>query len=243
MVTSTRKQRELEAREALILDVAARLLGEHGYLGLTMDRIADATEYSKGTVYNHFKSKEEVLIALCNQTGRLRVDWFQRAASFQGSPRERMTAIGVALELFVRLHPEHFTVEQIVTAESIREKISAERAASLLQSEQGCVGVVTGIITDAVAQGDLELPEGTYPMSLCFGLWTMSYGGLSIIAGKPQLGEMGIDDPLATLRRNQQGLMDGHGWQPLTKDWDFEATRRRILEEVFPDEARAAGLA
>ena len=34
-------EREREAREALILDAAERLLEEHGYLGLNMDLIAE----------------------------------------------------------------------------------------------------------------------------------------------------------------------------------------------------------
>ena len=50
MATSTRKARELEAREALILDVAERLVQEKGYLGMNMDQVAAATEYSKGTI-------------------------------------------------------------------------------------------------------------------------------------------------------------------------------------------------
>ena len=243
MATSTRKQREIEAREELLLATAARLLGEQGYLGFTMDQLAAATEYSKGTVYNHFRSKEEVMVALCTQTGRVRVSWFERAALFQGGSRERMTAVGVSIELFVRLHPQHFAVEQIVTADSIRQKISDERAESLQAAELGCVETVRGIVRDAVSHGDLEMPADTDPTSLVFGLWALSYGGLSMIAGKPTLADIGLADPLATLRRNQQALMDGHGWAPLTNDWDYDATRARVLEEVFPDEARRAGLA
>jgi AcrR family transcriptional regulator len=242
MTTLTRKQREIKAREGLILKTAARLLGEHGYLGLTMDQIAEATEYSKGTIYNHFRSKEEVLVALCIQTGQVRVGWFERAARFHGGSRERMTAIGASVELFVRLHPQHFACEQIVTAESIREKISPERAEKLLAAELGCMDTVRGIVRDAVDQGDLVLPEGTDPTSMVFGLWSMTYGGLSMIAGKPTLTDVGLSDPLATLRRNQQAFMDGHGWLPQTDNWDFDATRARVLEEIFPDEARRAGL-
>lgn len=237
----TRKQREIEARERLILDIASRMLLERGYLGMNMDRIAEATEYSKGTIYNHFGSKEELLAALVTQTGLVRQDMFRRAAMFQGRPRERMTAIGAAIDLFVALHPEHFTAEQIVMAESIREKVPAPRQQAFLAAEHGCMEVVGGIVRDAVAAGDLSLPEGTSPEALIFGLWTMSYGGHSIIQGKPTLSELGIPDPHAALRRNQNAVMDGYGWAPLTRDWNYEETRKRVLQEVFPDEARQAG--
>ena len=72
MATSTRKARELEAREALILDTAQRLVEERGYLGMNMDLVAEATEYSKGTIYQHFSCKEELLSALIERTAALR---------------------------------------------------------------------------------------------------------------------------------------------------------------------------
>ncbi|MDJ0975050.1 MAG: helix-turn-helix domain-containing protein [Planctomycetota bacterium] len=239
--TTTRKQREIEAREQLILDIAARMLLERGYLGMTMDLVADATEYSKGTIYNHFSSKEELLAGLVAHTGMMRQEMFRRAAAFSGRPRERMTAIGAAIDLFVALHPEHFRAEQIVMADSIRHKVSPERQHAFVAAEQGCMEIVGGIVTDALRAGDLTLPDEVAPPALIFGLWTMSYGGHSIIEGKPTLAEMGIPDPHGALRRNQQAVMDGFGWAPLTHEWDYENTRAWVLQEVFPDEARDAG--
>ena len=239
---STRKQREIEAREKLILEIASGMLLERGYLGMTMDLVADATEYSKGTIYNHFSSKEELLAGLVAHTGLMRQEMFRRAAAFNGRPRERMTAIGAAIDLFVALHPEHFRAEQIVLADSIRHKVSPERQDAFLAAEKGCMEIVGGIVVDAIEAGDLTLPEGMAPAALIFGLWTMSYGGHSIIEGKPTLAEVGIADPHGALRRNQQAVMDGFGWAPLTHEWDYENTRKWVLQEVFPDEARDAGL-
>lgn len=167
---------------------------------------------------------------------------FNRAAQFRGRPRERMVAIGTSLDLFVQLNPHHFRAEQIVMAESIREKTSEDRQQRLFSAEQACMGAVVGIIHDGVAQGDLTLPEGTDAAGVCFALWSMSYGGLSIIQGKPTLQEVGIAEPERTLRRGQHAVMDGFGWRPLTDEWDYDATRARVLQEVFPDEARRAGL-
>ena len=41
---------------------------EHGSHGLGMDRVAELLQYSKGTIYNHFSCKEEIIIALAIQT-------------------------------------------------------------------------------------------------------------------------------------------------------------------------------
>jgi AcrR family transcriptional regulator len=64
MVTSPRKQRKYEQREALLLAIARKILLHGGYHGLTMARVADSAEYSKGTLYQHFSCKEELIITL-----------------------------------------------------------------------------------------------------------------------------------------------------------------------------------
>jgi AcrR family transcriptional regulator len=48
MGTLTRKQREVRQRERALLGIARKMLIEQGYAGLSMDRLAEATEYSKG---------------------------------------------------------------------------------------------------------------------------------------------------------------------------------------------------
>ena len=242
MATSTRKARELEAREALILDVAERLVQEKGYLGMNMDQVAEATEYSKGTIYQHFSCKEELLSAITERMAAERVKLFQRAATFRGSSRERIAAIGLSLDLFAALFPGHFAIEQIVTAASIRTKTSEERLLALQEKEAACMGVVTGIVRDAIAAGDLELTEGVSPESIVFGLWMLTYGGLSLAMGKPEVAHMDLADPRDVLRRTQNAVLDGYGWKPLSHAWDYEAARERAMEEVFPDEARRAKL-
>ena len=46
----SRKQREFQAREELILDHARDLLRAKGYMGLNLDELAEQIEYSKGTI-------------------------------------------------------------------------------------------------------------------------------------------------------------------------------------------------
>jgi AcrR family transcriptional regulator len=44
-----------------VLDEAARLFHERGYMGTSMDDIADAVGLTKGTLYHHFPSKAVIL--------------------------------------------------------------------------------------------------------------------------------------------------------------------------------------
>ncbi|MDA7950753.1 MAG: TetR/AcrR family transcriptional regulator, partial [Pirellulaceae bacterium] len=68
MGVQERRQREFQQREDQILLSARKILANQGYLGLNMDKIADEIEYAKGTVYQHFSCKEEIIIALANET-------------------------------------------------------------------------------------------------------------------------------------------------------------------------------
>lgn len=51
-------------RRAQILDAATAVFAEKGFYGATMDDIVAATGLSKGGLYWHFKSKDEIIIAL-----------------------------------------------------------------------------------------------------------------------------------------------------------------------------------
>ena len=61
----TRKQREFQQREEEIIQTATKLFSESGSEKVTIDMIAQAIDIAKGTVYKHFRSKDEILAAIC----------------------------------------------------------------------------------------------------------------------------------------------------------------------------------
>jgi len=240
--TLSRKQREIEQREVRILELARSMIVEQGYHGLSMDRIAHALEYSKGTIYQHFSCKEEVLMALVNQALERRLGLFRRAATFRGRSRERLVAIGFAAELFFRLYPDHFQVEHVIRLSSVQEKTSEKRRGFLEACEASCMEIVSGVIRDGVASGDLELPEGFGPECLAFGLWAITFGGNSIAASSPSLAKLGIQKPLDTIRANCDALLDGFGWRPLSSEMVLPKLYERIAVEVFAAEVAQLGV-
>lgn len=235
MIVETRKQREIRERETRILQVARTHLVDGGYLGLNMERIASEMEYSKGTIYQHFRNKEEILIALANEALQLRTGMFEQAAVFRGSSRQRIAAVGAAAEAFVETAPHYFLVEQIVRASSIWEKTSPERRDLMAQCERKCMAVVGGVVRDAVAQGDLTLPAGYTPEDVVFGLWSLNLGAQTISSSSDSLGEIGIPNPGASLRRGCNQMLDGYGWRPLSTEFDYFAHMDRVKQELFRD--------
>lgn len=57
-----RERKKAEARQRII-SVAMELFGRHGLEGVTVDRIADVADLGKGTIYNYFPAKENIIVA------------------------------------------------------------------------------------------------------------------------------------------------------------------------------------
>lgn len=58
------KEKQRQEREALILQTAEEVFSDKGYHETSMDEIATQVGIAKGTVYLHFPSKEDLLIAI-----------------------------------------------------------------------------------------------------------------------------------------------------------------------------------
>lgn len=231
----TPKKLEMQQREAKILDVARGMIVREGYHGLNMDRIAAGVSYSKGTVYNHFANKEEIIIALAIETSAKRVELFRRAAQFKGPSRFRMIAIGESAERFVRDYSDFFIFEEILKLDSVREKTSGKRQGVIRGCEMQCMEVVSGVVRDAVAAGDLKLPKHMSPEKLVFGLWSLTSGAFSIIAGTESLAHLGLEDPFELVREHTTAMLDGYLWRPLSSEYDTQKILKKIRKEVFVD--------
>ncbi|WP_435018601.1 TetR/AcrR family transcriptional regulator [Tundrisphaera sp. TA3] len=244
MGTTARKQKEVSNREQMLLDVARRMLIEQGFAGLTMDRLAEATEYSKGTIYQHFSTKEDLVAALAVQSCQQRLDLFGRATRFDGVPRARLMGLLVADELFAKLHPHHFRSEMVIRMADLDDRASAARRDALGDMEGRCLDLVTGLVRDAIAGGDLSLQPPQRPEGVSFALVSLALGTQIVLLNFDSLVErLGIDEPFAAMGRSLIALLDGLGWRPLSSEFDYAGARGRIIREVFADECRAAGIA
>jgi AcrR family transcriptional regulator len=73
-----------------ILAEAVKLFYERGFSGTTLDDIAGKLGVTKPFIYTHFRSKVELLEAICRPTIEMSLDAIARAAQQSGSPSERL---------------------------------------------------------------------------------------------------------------------------------------------------------
>lgn len=92
-----------QGRRDHLIDTAARLFEREGYHAMGIDRILAEAGVAKMTLYNHFRSKDElILAALRRRDERFRI-WFVRAVERRAkAPRARLFAAFDALAEWFR---------------------------------------------------------------------------------------------------------------------------------------------
>lgn len=73
-----------------ILEEAVKLFYERGFTGTTLDDIAAELGVTKPFIYTHFRSKTDLLAAICTPTIELSLDAVTNASKGAGSPTERL---------------------------------------------------------------------------------------------------------------------------------------------------------
>ncbi|NBB93317.1 MAG: TetR family transcriptional regulator [Gammaproteobacteria bacterium] len=217
MGTQERKAREFAAREDLFLDTARRLILGDGLLSLTMARVAAACDYATGTLYQHFSSKEDLLLALSTLMSGDRVELFCRAAGFDGTTRDRMFALSVADVLFASQCPEHFRLAQYVFTEAVWSATSEARRTQALERSQPMCEEVRSIVRQAVDEGDLP-DRGLRNLDLGVGPWTLCLGMHTLVHADGLLSFYDVNRPYGLLLQHIEFLLNGLGWKPLVDD-------------------------
>lgn len=241
MAIADRKKRAFEAREKLVIEEADDLLMDRGYLGLNLDELADRVEYSKATLYHHFVSKEDLVLAVIHHHFDIRVDYFRRAAAFEGNTRERMFGFGIADRLLSRKYPHGFPLVQLIRLPSVWNKCSEARQKQYFESAGRCFEFAMQVASEAEQNGDFA--EDAVPTE------QMIWGLVSLSKGAHLISEEGIfreagnieGEPLQFLFDNYHRFLDGAGWLPYSRDWDYLETQKRIENEVFPEEIASLG--
>jgi AcrR family transcriptional regulator len=234
MPAQTRKQRELAQRHSLFLEIGKNLLHENGFQQFSMDSVAEQAEYSKGTLYQHFTCKEELLIQLCMQRMTGLHTLGLQAATYNGSHRERLLAFQIGHELWLNIEPRDIYMLQNVHADGVLNKLSEESLSSFRKLESSIITVCASIFQDAMDDG--ELPIGTLNAAeLVYGIWSMCYGGQLLRTFSTPLTDMGVRNPGTAITTLLQVMLNGLNWTPLMSPEETMALSAQLEHEFFTD--------
>ncbi len=220
-----------------MLAAARALIAEQGLLKLQMSAIAQRCEYSVGTLYQHFESKEDLLLALTVEDTLAHVELFQRVGHWVASSRDRMFAIGVADLLFVRKNPLHFQLMQYVLTEAVWAATSLSRRKAYQDAIAPIADVVGGIVQAAIDAGEVHA-QGLSNHQISVGFWVLSVGTHNLVHAQGVLEEFSGPDPYRLMCRHMQVMLNGYGWLPMANLNDpaaLEQLIQTVCSALFPD--------
>ena len=90
----TRAESKERTRQRLLTE-AQRLFRERGYAATSLDQIAEAAEVTKGAIYGHFASKEDLMLSAIEAAPA--PDYSTTLNDPSRPPRERLAAFGRAV--------------------------------------------------------------------------------------------------------------------------------------------------
>ena len=94
MGINERKERERDAVKDLILSAAREIFLAEGYENTSIRKIATKIEYSPGIIYNHFKDKNDLLLALHDKAFECKIEALFLSVQNMPNPLERLKATG-----------------------------------------------------------------------------------------------------------------------------------------------------
>jgi len=144
--------KEAEERRNEILDAVDELFGQKGFDGTSTNDILEKVGIARGTLYHHFKSKEDIMDALIERYSIRLLGNAQRVAADRSIPVvERIIRVVMALNLSGD------------SSEEIMEHIHKPQNALMHQKIQkmiigGVTPILTEIIREGIEQGLFDTP-------------------------------------------------------------------------------------
>ncbi|MFT6733707.1 MAG: AcrR family transcriptional regulator [Polaribacter sp.] len=230
---------EFKAREYELISLARSLVESDCLTTLTIDKLVSSSRFSKGTIYKHFVSKEDLLMAICNTSIEEMQEMFIKALEFNGNSREKVLAVMVSYVIWAKLYPSQLFAVLAAHSPSVAACCSNERNDTHKEHESHLMGLMNRQIEKAIKSGDLILPEDMWVEQVTFALWSASWGAMALIMSKGdsvKLGSMVLERESFT---NARLILDGLGWKPISKNWNYKETIKKITVELFLPEIQA----
>ena len=183
-----RKRRgEGHTRRDEILAAAKALFIEEGYGATTIRKIAERVGVSAPALYLYFKDKDEIMLALCDQTFGHLIELFQGIECLECSPRDRLRQMG---EAYIKFGLEHIGEYRLIfMEEQAPEPVRhTGHRADLSDPEQpGIKGAVAFAMLERqfieLQKGGAKLPHS--PVTCAELCWMACHGLVSAFINEP----------------------------------------------------------
>jgi AcrR family transcriptional regulator len=113
-IVASRRERKKIAAQSRILSTAIELFAQRGIEAVTIDEIASAADVGKGTIYNYFATKEDIVVAFMAD---LEVRLAPRIMRFKSGERPADRALADYILLHFRLKEPYHAFVRVFLAQ------------------------------------------------------------------------------------------------------------------------------
>lgn len=171
-------------RRGEILAAARQLFIAEGYETVTTRRLAEKAGLSQTGLYVYFRSKEEILDALCRDTFRQLADRFAAAIASVKEPRELLRALLFGYIEFGLAHPDEYQLTFMTSSSA--PKFTHHKAAGGAVDRQG-IGIQSFLLfRDQISRmmftGVLKPMDATLAAQT---VWVSAHGLVALLIARP----------------------------------------------------------
>jgi TetR/AcrR family transcriptional regulator, fatty acid metabolism regulator protein len=169
------KQRQRAEREKLILQVAEEMLAEKGFHETSMEEIAQRVGVSKGTIYLHFASKEDLILTLIRRYGQDFLEGVGQIFTLALGPRAKLEAIlrsfsgsSKRLQLLITLRQDG-EIQKILKERQERQQQAGDKTQESLQRpDQQFIAEIRALFEAGKTTGEFDATLPTEVMLSTF---------------------------------------------------------------------------
>ena len=197
MGITERRLKEKEKVRTAILITAWQMVKEEGWQSLSIRKIADAIEYSVPVIYDHFESKEAILVEFGKEGFRLLTKKIQQAKEKFTDPLDQLKAMADAYWNFALKNREYYQLMYGVGMACCEGK-------KYLDDKEWFDYIVMESIKEAISKSkepgaNICLKYHTF-WSILHGLVSIKIMGNSPVSG--ELNKMVLDDAINGFIKN-----------------------------------------
>ncbi len=161
-----RRKREHINREKIILQSAKKLFFKNGFFAVTVEKIAEISEIGKGTVYSHFKSKEEIYARVFEEGLSTLLQYLKEAADICDGKSLSIKKCLDAYIQFYRMNKEYFDILLFIDTVGNPIKIPTEILKRVRTKKEEALNILKNAIKNDIDNGqfhkDIDLKQTAY---------------------------------------------------------------------------------
>lgn len=147
----------------VIFRAAIKVFADSGFDQAKMDDIAKEAGVAKGTIYYHFKSKEDLFVGLMNEGVQKLIDFARRSIALHDSPTKQMQAL---VESHVLFYVENGMLAKLLLSEAFGTK---SRQRQFRKKIQEYLWLIEEILQRGTEAGEFRVKHVPEAASAFFG--------------------------------------------------------------------------